>query len=628
MSIPTPPTVRLARTRSTGSGPTAKPTLAGGAATAIRRVPPFLRPYRWALAAYMVALLLSALATVMVPLITRLLINRGLTSGHSRVVVHLGALALISGLVAAGAGSLGGWLGSKIGLSLTYDLRLALYRHLQDLPLAFFARSQSGAIQSRINNDVIDAQGLIQNLFGSLASNLLALVGAVAAMWVLSPMVTAIAVLGAPLLLVPAMRFGPGLGRAGLAQAVESARMNSLIAERFNVQGALLFSLAGHPEVDRAAFAERAGALRAAVIRRNLVFQRAAFFFAAMSSLAYGAVYLYGGWRAARGELSIGTVVALAGLVSIAYGPLQSFARGGINLAPGLVAFQRVFEVLDFPATIADPVRPVELVRPVSGMEFDGVSFGHPPAEEATLASLRAPSAPTAPAGSQRVLHEVSFTAPRGSVTALVGPTGAGKTTITLLAARLYDPDEGVVRLGGLDLRHLGLAELRSAVGMVTQDAYLLNDSLGANLRLVQPSATDAELRDALDRACLGSLLHALPDGLDTVVGDRGYRLSGGEKQRVALARVFLAGPEVVILDEATAHLDSQTEAAVQSALEETREGRTILVVAHRLSTVRNADQILVVNQGRIIERGRHEALLEHGTLYPSLYRSGLEPPM
>jgi ATP-binding cassette, subfamily B, bacterial len=492
------------------------------------------------------------------------------------------------------------------------------------LPLAFFARAQSGAIQSRINNDVIDAQALTQNVFGSLASNLLALVVATGAMWALSPAVTAIALGATPLLLWPARHFGPGLGRSANRQAIESALMNSLVAERFNVQGALLFTMAGRDEIDRAAFEARAMALREAVVQRNLVFQRAAFFFAAMASLAYGAVYLYGGWRSARGDLSIGTVVALAGLAGVAYGPIQSFAQGGINLSPGLVAFRRVYEVLDFPPAVAEPAQPLALPRPVSGVAFARVSFTHPSAETAAPESLRSPTAGLLSEG-QRVLHDLSFEAAPGQMTALVGPTGAGKTTITLLVPRLYDPDEGVVSLGGVDVRDLSLTELRRSVGMVTQDAYLLNDTLAANLRVVHPDASDAECAQALERASLGSLMTALPDGLATVVGDRGYRLSGGEKQRVALARVFLSDPAVIVLDEATAHLDTQTETAIQAALEESRSGRTLIVVAHRLSTVRHADQILVVDKGRIAERGVHRDLLDRGELYPKLYAAGLE---
>jgi ATP-binding cassette, subfamily B, bacterial len=589
-----------------------------------RRASRFLVPYRRRLLVYMVVLFASALGTVTVPLLTKELINRGVVGGRTGTVVWLGSLAIAVGLIATASRSLGGWLGSTIGLGLVYDLRVALFRHLQQLPLAFFARSQSGAVQSRVNNDVIDAQSLIQNLFGSFASNVVSLVVAVAAMWSLSPEITAVAVLGAPALLLPAKRLGATLRSFGLQQANESARMNAMLVERFNVQGAILFAMAARPEVESLAFEARAGSLKAAVVGRNVTYQKAAFLFGALASLAYGAVYLLGGWQAARGQLSVGSVVALAGLATIAYGPLQSFAQGGVNLAVGLVAFERVFEVLDLSPAISDSPRPTALARPVLGVELSGVSFRHPASSEATIQSLGRVERHDGQQTRDWALRDISFVARTGTMTALVGPTGAGKTTLTLLIPRLYDPQEGVVRVGGVDVRDLKLGDLRSAIGMVTQDVCLLNETLAVNLRIANPDANEAELLDALDEACLGALVHRLPDGLATVMGDRGYRLSGGEKQRVSLARVFLARPDVVILDEATAHLDNQTEAAVQAALAGAAKGRTLIVVAHRLSTVRMANQILVMDHGGIVERGRHADLIERGTLYPSLYRAGL----
>ncbi|HTT88218.1 MAG TPA: ABC transporter ATP-binding protein [Acidimicrobiales bacterium] len=591
-----------------------------------RRALRFARPYRSRLAIYVGLLLVSAIGTASVPLITGQLINHGAARGRPDVVVALGALAVMAGLVSTAAASLGGWLGSTIGLGVTYDLRVTLYRHLQRLPLAFFMRSQSGAVQSRVNNDVIDAQALVQTVFGNLASQVVSLVVAVAAMWALSPLITAVSMVGAPLLLLPARRLGPTLRSFGRQQAMENARMNALLSERFNVQGAMLFSLAGRPDQDLDVFANKAADLRSAVMGRNATYRKAAFFFGSLATLAYGAVYLLGGWQAARGNLSVGTLVALAGLVAVAYEPLQAFAQGGVNVGPGLVAFERVFEVLDFPPAVAGPARPLPLPKPVSGVEFEQVSFRHPTATQATLASLMAPEA-TSRDHAGWALTDVSFQARAGTMTALVGPSGVGKTTVTLLVPRFYDPQVGKVRVSGVDVRELELPELRREVGMVTQDTYLLNDTLAANLRLFKPEASAGEVLDALERACLGALLMLLPDGMGTMVGDRGYRLSGGEKQRVALARVFLAQPSVVVLDEATAHLDSQTEAAVQAALEVEGAGRTLIVVAHRLSTVRKADQILVLDKGSIIEQGRHADLLAHGIMYPALYRADFEQP-
>jgi ATP-binding cassette, subfamily B, bacterial len=591
-----------------------------------RRALGFAKPYRQRLVIYVVLLLVSAVGTASVPLITRQLINHGLARGRPDVVVGLAALAISAGLVSTAATSIGGWLGSTIGLGITYDLRVSLYRHLQQLPLAFFMRSQSGAVQSRVNNDVIAAQGLVQNVFGSLASQVVSLVVAVAAMWALSPLITAVSMIGAPLLLLPTRRLGRTLRAFGRQQAIENARMNALLSERFNVQGAMLFSLAGRPDQDLEVFANRAADLRTAVVGRNATYRKAVFFFGSLATLAYGAVYLLGGWQAARGHLSLGTLVALAGLVTVAYGPLQTFAQGGVNVGPGLVAFERVFEVLDFPPAVACPARPVAIPKPVSGVDFEHVSFMHPMSTQATLSSLMAPE-PTSTGHAEWALTDVSFQARAGEMTALVGQSGAGKTTVTLLVPRFYDPQRGEVRVSGVDVRDLELTELRRNVGVVTQDTYLLNDTLAANLRLFKPEANDRELLYALERACLGPLLRLLPDGIRTIVGDRGFRLSGGEKQRVALARVFLAQPGVVVLDEATAHLDSQTEAAVQAALEEQGADRTLIVVAHRLSTVRKADQILVLDKGSIVERGQHAELLAHGARYPALYRADFELP-
>lgn len=586
----------------------------------LHRLSRILTPYRHLLCLYVVVLVVSALGTVSIPIFTRTLVNVGLEQRRPGTVVLFGGLALAAGLTGVAAGSVGGWLGSKIGLSLAYDLRMAVYRHLQSLPVSFFITSRAGAVQSRITTDVVDAQSFVQTLFGVLASNVVTLLVAVAAMWKLSPTITALSLLPAPLLLIPARRRAATVRQHARGQAAQRAAMGALLAERFNAHGATLFTLSAHPETDAAAFQEHAEGLRDVTIARNATFQTASFFFGALAVLAYGAVYLYGGWGGAHGRISIGTLIALGGLATVAYGPLQAFAQGGLNLTPGLVAFERVFEVLDFESAIREPARPARLRRPVHAVEVDDITFTYP-GHSASLPSLTTPAHHDQAERDRPVLTHVSFTATRGTLTALVGPTGAGKTTITQLIPRLHDPQSGTIRLDGTDIRHLAFTDLRSAVGLVSQDPVLLNDTLAANLRVARPDATDAELRTALEQAQLSALLRTLPAGLATTLGDRGHQLSGGEKQRVAIARALLADPDVLILDEATAHLDTRTERANQTTLDTKRANKTVIVIAHRLSTIRHADEILVIQNGTITERGTHHHLLAHGTLYPLLHQ-------
>jgi ATP-binding cassette, subfamily B, bacterial len=541
-----------------------------------RRLLKSLAPYRGALCVYVVVLVVSALGTVSIPIFTRTLVNVGLGQHRPGTVILCGGLALAAGLVATGTSSVGGWLGSKIGLSIAYDLRMAIYRHLQSLPVSFFVTSRAGAVQSRISTDVIDAQSFVQTMFGILASNVIILLVAVAAMWKLSPLITVITLLPAPLLLIPARRRAAMIRQNARGQAAERAAMQGLLAERFNAHGATLFTLSAHPEADAGAFEAHAKGLRDVTIARNATFQTAAFYFGVLAVLAYGAIYLLGGWEGTHGRISIGTLIALSGLATVAYGPLQAFAQGGLNLGPGLVAFECVFEILDFEPAIRELAQPVQLRRPVQILEADDITFTYP-AAEATLPSLTSPAHHRQAERSRPALEHLSFTAASGTLSAIIGPTGAGKTTITQLIPRLYDPRSGAIRLDGTDIRHLALTDLRSAVGLVSQDPVLLNDTLAANLRIARPDATDKELLTALEQAHLAALLDTLPAGLATTLGDRGHQLSGGEKQRVAIARALLADPDVLILDEATAHLDNETERAIQATIEKRAPKRSLL---------------------------------------------------
>ncbi|GAB3419724.1 ABC transporter ATP-binding protein [Flindersiella endophytica] len=590
-------------TPSTVSSP--RPSLARSA-PAVTRILRELAAYRLRIAFYVLLLVAAAAGGVCVPLLTQRLIDDGLVPRTGEVVVTMSVAILAVGLAGAAARSAGGAFGFLIGGQLGFDLRVRLYRHLQRMPLAFFARSQSGALLSRISTDVVAAQGLLQMFFGTLVGNLVAAGIAVAAMVALDPLLTLLVLAFAPLLLVPARLFSGRLLGYGRLQAEESKRMMAHLTERLNVGGALTGLVFGHRERDLAAFSERAAASRDAWAGRNVMFAKAESMVGVLGICGYAAVTLVGGLAAVRGAATVGTVVALVGLVRLVYDPLVTIVQRGLDLTSGLVAFERVYEVLDLEPAMPEPSHPVRLSRATGRVEFRDVWFRFPEPAEVTLPSLLADPAESFTANADRpvwALRDVSWTAEPSTMTAVVGPTGVGKTTLTSLVSRLYDPTRGSIRLDGVDLRDLSAHDRWSAIGVVSQDAYLFNDTLAVNLRLAHPDATLDELRDACERAQLGDLVDRLPDGFDTVVGDRGYRLSGGEKQRVALARVFLTGARVVVLDEATAHLDTQTEAAVQTALAETLRGCTLIVVAHRLTTIRGADQVLEVNNGTVTAR-------------------------
>ena len=595
----------------------------------IRRIIGYAKPYKLYLTLFMIATVFDALITVVNPLLLRAIIDKGIL-GHSDAIV-IGIAIAVAGVALFDAflGFVIRWYSARIGEGLIYDLRTEVFSHVQQQPIAFFTRAQTGSLVSRLNSDVIGAQQAITSTMSSVVSNILTVGAILVTMFYLSWEISLIALVLIPLFLLPARRVGRRLQRLTRESMQLDAAMGSTMTERFNVAGAMLVKLFGRPREENEVFAERAGRVRDIGVVQSMYGQVFFISLTLLAALATAVVYGLGGSLVIRGVLQVGTLVALSQLLVRVYGPIAQLSNVQISVMTALVSFDRVFEVLDLKPLIADRPDAVALPRDAADgraapeIEFDNVSFRYPTASEVSLASLESIALPMPErSASSDVLHDVSFLAPSGQLTALVGPSGAGKTTITALAARLYDPNEGAVRIGGHDLREVTLESLHNVVGVVTQDAHLFHDTIRANLTYARPSATELELIEACEAAQIWDLIASLPDGLDTVVGDRGYRLSGGEKQRVALARLLLKAPSVIVLDEATAHLDSESEVAVQRALKTAMAGRTSLVIAHRLSTIREADQILVVNAGQIIERGTHAELLASGGLYADLYHT------
>jgi ATP-binding cassette subfamily B protein len=592
----------------------------------VRRIAGYARPYRLDLSVFLVAAALDAVVTVLYPVALAVVIDRGIIPKRLSVVIAVAAAVAGLAIFDAFLGVVQRYFTSRVGEGLIYDLRTQVFGHVQRQPIAFFTRAQTGSLVSRLNNDVIGAQQALTSTLSSVVSSVLQLALVLAAMFFFSWQVTVVALVMIPVFLYPARRVGRRLQRLTRESMQLDAQMGSTMTERFNVAGAMLAKLYGRPADELDLFSGRAGRVRDIGVLTALWGSALVTGLGLLATLSTSAVYGLGGWLVIRGSLQIGGMVALATLLSRLYGPITSLSNVQVNVMTALVSFDRVFEVIDLKPLIdqSPGARPLRAGPGAPDIEFDQVSFRYPAASEVSLASLEsiALPAPEKAGPGHNALTDVSFRAPAGKLTALVGPSGAGKTTITHLVSRLYDPTSGVVRIGGADIREVTLDSLHDAVGVVTQDAHLYHDTIRANLLYARPAATEQELILACQAAQIWELIAELPDGLDTVVGDRGYRLSGGEKQRVALARLLLKAPSVVVLDEATAHLDSESEAAVQRALKTALASRTSLVIAHRLSTIREADQILVVDDGRIIERGEHESLLAAGGLYAELYQT------
>jgi ATP-binding cassette, subfamily B, bacterial len=601
----------------------------------VRRIAGYARPYRLDLAIFILAAALDAVVTVSYPVLLGLIIDKGILPKRTGVVLTLAGVVVGLALFDAFLTIVQRYFTSRVGEGLIYDLRTQVFSHVQRQPIAFFTRAQTGSLVSRLNSDVIGAQQALTSTLSSVVSSTLQLILVLLAMFYYSWLVTVIALVLIPMFLIPARMVGRRLQRLTRESMQLDASMGSTMTERFNVAGAMLVKLFGKPDAESQVFADRAAKVRDIGVVQAMYGSTLFIALTLLASLATAVVYGVGGKLVVDGAFQVGALVAMAGLLQRLYGPITALSNVQINVMTALVSFDRVFEVLDLKPLIEDKPGAVPLAvagqangsgpaEPAADIVFDHVSFRYPPPSEVSLASLESIALPQPERtdASLGVLHDVSFNAPAQQLTALVGPSGAGKTTITNLVSRLYDPDEGTVRIAGYDIRDVTQDSLHDVVGVVTQDAHLFHDTIRANLVYARPGATEQELVDACRAAQIWDLISVLPDGLDTIVGDRGYRLSGGEKQRVALARLLLKAPAVVVLDEATAHLDSESEAAVQRALKTALSGRTSLVIAHRLSTIRDADQILVIDEGQVREHGRHEELLGAGGLYAELYRT------
>jgi len=603
-------------------------TLASGTS---RRILAFARPYRRAIVAFLAMIAVDAAGGAVTPLLIKSLIDKGITPGKVEVVtwyaVAVGALALLAGALSIGER----WLSARIGEGMILDLRSAVFDHVQRMPLAFFSRTKTGALIQRINGDVLGAQQTFTSTLSSVVSNTLTVVFVLTAMLSMSWQLTLVSLALLPVFVVPARLLGPRLAAITRESYAINADVAQLMNERFNVAGAQLAKTYGDPERESRQFTEEATRVRDIGVRRAMYGTVLRVGLGTVAAVAVAVVYGLGGAMAVRGSLTVGVVVALATYLTRLYGPLVALSNVQVDIMTALVSFERVFEVLDLRPTVTDVEHPVDLVAATHGatavdVELRDVSFHYPAAGEVSLASLESVAVlPDGPA--TETLQHVSFRIAAGTTTAVVGHSGAGKSTLAQLVTRMYDPTEGSITVGGVELRETSSASLRAVVGVVAQDAHLFHDTIAGNLRYARPEATDEQVEAALRQAHIWDLVASLPDGVDTVVGDRGYRLSGGERQRLAIARLLLKAPAVVVLDEATAHLDSESEAAVQAALDNALAGRTSMVIAHRLSTIRGADQIVVLDAGRVEAVGTHAELLAAGGLYASLYRTQFADP-
>jgi len=592
----------------------------------LRRAWTFAQPYRSTIIWFLIAIFVSALVGLVPPFAFKAIIDTAIPEENKGLITILALVVVAAALADAGLAIVQRWWSARIGEGLIYDLRVALFAKVQRMPVAFFTRTQTGALISRLNNDVVGAQTAVTSTLGSVVSNVIVLATTLAAMIALEWRLTVLAVIVLPIFIVPAKRVGKRLQAITREQMGVNAEMNSQMTERFNVSGAQLVKLFGRSRDEVNLFDSRAKRVRDIGIT-SAMYGRV--FFVALGlvgAIGAAAVYGIGAYFVVDGTISTGTLVALAALVTRVYQPLTGLTNARVDLMTAMVSFERVFEVLDAPESITDRPGAVDLVAPTGFVEFDHVVFRYPPAATVTVPSLEAPSALGGTDPDRDVLRGVSLTIRPGETVAVVGASGAGKSSLASLIPRLYDVTGGSVRVDGTDVRDLTQESLRAAIGVVSQDPHLFHDTIGANLRYAKPDATNAELDEACRGARIFDMIRTLPDGYDTLVGERGYRMSGGEKQRLAIARLLLKNPVIMILDEATSHLDNENEAHVQEALEHALQSRTALVIAHRLSTIRDADRIIFLEDGLIAEQGTHEELLAAGGLYASQILAGESP--
>jgi ATP-binding cassette subfamily B protein len=589
----------------------------------LRRAWRFANPYRSMIVLFLVTIVAAALIELVAPFAFRRILDHSIPQHDRHGITVLASVVVVAALIDAGFAIVQRYCSARIGEGLIYDLRVALFSKVQRMPVAFFTRTQTGALTSRLNNDVVGAQTAVTSTLGSVVSNVVVLITTLAAMAALEWRLTLLALIVLPVFIVPAKRVGKRLQAIQRTNMATNAEMNSQMAERFNVSGALLVKLFGRQRDEVDMFSGRAGKVRDTGVQAAMYGR---VFFVALGlvgALGAAAIYGVGAHLVVSGTITSGTLVALAALVTRVYQPLTGLTNARVDLMTAMVSFERVFEVLDAPEFVSDRPGAIDLVEPTGRVEFRDVNFRYPAAADVTVRSLEAPSALLGTDPDRDVLHGVSLTVEPGETVALVGASGSGKSTLSSLIPRLYDVTGGTVAVDGHDVRDLTQHSLRAAIGVVSQDPHLFHESIGSNLRYAKPDATDAELDDACRGARILDMIRELPDGYDTVVGERGYRMSGGEKQRLAIARLLLKNPAVMILDEATSHLDNENEAHVQAALDEALRGRTALVIAHRLSTIRDADRIIVLDSGAVVEQGTHEELLALDGLYAAQVRAG-----